>query len=304
METQDDHDLILSELEISAEPFAICALEGVCSMGLGRNPAATLHYVLGGRGRLSFQSMPSVDLVPGRLVLVPASVRHSLMNEGSGQTGLPTCKPAGLDLEQHVEKGEEGGNMVVLCSTISLRLRNTHGLIDLLRAPICLDVAASPVAGRAMEALIAEMTTPRAGRKAMIRVLLLQCMIEMLRTRLEAGDAAVMWMRGLADPGLWQALRAMLDDPGAPHSLESLAAAAGMSRSRFAERFQSTYGRGPMGFLRELRLARAAQLLTAGRDPVKRIAQKVGFTSRSAFTRAFAEAWGVSPRALRQDQNR
>ena len=299
MDYRHDHDLILAELDIRAEPFAICALEGTCSMGLGRSPAATLHYVLGGKGQLSLQSLPAIPLKPGHLILVPGSVRHSLNNEGGGQTGLPSCKPAGLDLEQHVASGKGSGNMVVLCSTISLALRNTHGLIDLLRAPLCLDVAASPTARQAMQALLVEMTQPRAGRKAMIRLLLLQCVIEMLRERLERGDPAVLWVAGLADPGLWQALRAMLDDPGAPHSLESLAETAGMSRSRFAERFLRAYGRAPMSFLRELRLALAAQLLSQGRDPIKRIAQKVGFSSRSAFTRAFTEAWGQPPKTFR-----
>ncbi len=268
-------------------------------MGLGRNPGATLHYVLGGQGQLSFQSREPLPLSPGRLVLVPACVTHSLCNVGGGQTGLPACKPAGLNLQEHLEKGEGSGNMVVLCSNLSLGLRNTHGLIDLLRAPLSLDVATSATAERAVQALMTEMTHPRVGRRAMIRVLLLQCVTEMLRVRIEAHDPAVMWIAALADPGLWLALRAMLDSPGAAHSLESLAAAAGMSRSRFAERFQKAYGTAPMAFLRQLRLARAAQLLSERREPIKRIAQLVGFDSRSAFTRAFTASRGQSPRAFR-----
>jgi len=293
------HDRILSELDIRAEPFAVCALEGACSLGLGRTPGATLHYVLGGRGRVTVQSAPPLALAPGRLVLVPASRRHSLTNEGGAQIGLPACEPAGLDLERHIAMGRGSGNMVVLCSRISLGLRDTHGLIDLLRAPLSMDVAGSQIAAGAMHALMGEMTRPRCGRRAMIRVLLLQCMIELLRERLEARDPSVTWLNALADPGLLLALRAMLDDPGAAHSLESLAGAAGMSRTRFAARFQSAYGHAPMTFLRSLRLARAAQLLAETREPVQRIAERVGFRSRSAFTRAFAEDRGVSPRGFR-----
>ncbi|SEL83299.1 transcriptional regulator, AraC family [Roseovarius azorensis] len=299
MQMREAHDRILSELEIQADPFAICALEGACSLGMGRAPGATLHYVLGGEGRLSFQGLAPIDLAPGRLVLVPASQHHSLHNHGLGQIGLPACRPAGLDLEEHLARGEGSGNMVVLCSTIRLGLRETHGVIDLLRAPLTLDLGQVPRAKQAMAALVEEVTQPRPGGRAMIRALLLQCVIEMLRQRLEAGDPAVTWLGALADPQLWRALQSMLDDPGAVHTLERLAEAAGMSRSRFAERFQAAYGCGPMGFLRELRLARAAQLLSEGQEPVKRVAQKVGFTSRSAFTRAFIEAWGQSPRAFR-----
>ena len=299
MQINTIHDRILQEVDIRAEPFAICALEGACSMGLGRLQGATLHYVLGGEGRLSVQSRPALPLAPGRLVLVPAATLHSLRHDGERQTGLPACKPAGLNLKEHIRRGEGRGNMIVLCSSISLGLRNTHGLIDLLRAPLSFDVTTSDTAHRAMQSLIDEMLQPRAGRRAMVRVLLLQCVIEMLRVRLSAEDPAVMWIAALADPGLLEGLRAMLDDPGAAHSLESLAQAAGMSRSRFAARFQAAYGAPPMRFLRELRLARAAQLLAERREPVKRIARMVGFDSRSAFTRAFTASRGISPRAFR-----
>lgn len=297
------HDRILDAIEITAEPFAICALEGACSMGLGRRPRATLHYVLGGQGVLSVQGATPLDLAPGRLVLVPASRSHSLVNRGGAQAGMSACCPAGLDLESHVARGEGKGVMVVLCATISLGLRGTHGLIDLLRAPLTLDVAASPVAAQAMAALVAEMGADRPGQRAMVRALLLQCLIEMLRTRLEAGDPGVTWLAALADPGLWQGLRAMLDDPGAPHTLDSLAGAAGMSRSRFAARFQAAYGQGAMTLLRDLRLARAAQMLTERRAPVDQVARAVGFQSRSAFTRAFVAMWGEAPRAFRERGN-
>ncbi|MAU52516.1 MAG: AraC family transcriptional regulator [Roseovarius sp.] len=276
------HDRILDALEISAEPFAICALEGACCLGLGRAPRATLHYVLGGEGVLSVQGGAPLGLEPGRLVLVPASRSLSLVNRGGAQAGLPACRPAGLDLQEHVARGAGAGVMVVLCSAISLGLRGTHGLIDLLRAPLSLDVTRSPVAAQAMAALVAEMGSDRPGQRAMVRALLLQCLIEMLRTRLESGDPGVTWLAALADPGLWRGLRAMLEDPGRPHTLESLAEAAGMSRSRFAARFQAAYGQGAMTLLRDLRLARA-----------------VGFQSRSAFTRAFVAMWGETPRAFR-----
>lgn len=296
---RNDHDHILSEIDISADPFAICALHGTCSLGLGRGPGATLHYVLGGQGQVLLPGSHPMTLTPGCLVLVPANASHSLLSTGIGQTALPACRPAGMDIEEHIARGEGGGALMVLCARITLSLRGTHGLIDLLRAPLTLELTHHPGARRAIEALLHEMSHPRNGRRAMVRALLLQCMIEMLRNRLDAGDAAVAWLGGLADPRLWHSLGTMLDDPGAPHSLESLAAVAGLSRSRFAARFQAAYGHTPMHFLRTLRLARAAQLLCDGRDPVKRIAQKVGFSSRSAFSRAFTQACGQTPRAYR-----
>lgn len=130
----------------------------------------------------------------------------------------------------------------------------------------------------------------------------MQCMIAMLRERLASQDAAFQWMAALADPSVWNALRLMLDAPGDPHTVESLADSVRMSRSAFAKRFAAAYGSGPMELLRELRMRRAGVLLRDTDLPVKRIAEMVGFASRSAFTRAFEGQAGLSPRAFRTAQ--
>lgn len=298
-----NHETVLSELDIQAEPFAVCTLEGACNLYLGKQTEAVWHYVVAGTGTLQIHSMTDVPLHSGRVVLVPAGSRHSLINDGSADASASIDIPVELELERLVARGEGDGKMIVLCGAVSIGMRNTSGLVDLLRAPLFLDVKTSLIAERAVLSIIDEVTGLRTGGQAMVRILLLQCVFEMLRKRLEAGDPALMWVAGLADPNLWQALRVMLDDPGGTHSLESLADAAGMSRSRFAEQFKDAYGLAPMSFLRELRMARAAQMLLDGNEPVKRIAERLGFQSRSAFTRAFTEFCGRSPRAFRSSDH-
>jgi len=150
-----------------------------------------------------------------------------------------------------------------------------------------------------VERLLAELAAPGLGSRAMIRALLLQCMIHLLRQRVAAQDRALEWMAALADERLWAALRRMLDAPGEAHSVESLADIAGMSRASFARHFSAAYGAGPMELLRDLRMRMAAGLLANSNLPVKRIAAQVGFRSRSAFVRAFAQHAGISPRGFR-----
>jgi len=95
-------------------------------------------------------------------------------------------------------------------------------------------------------------------------------------------------------------LRALLDEPGAAHTVESLAEKVGMSRSAFAERFTAAYGSGPIELLRDLRMQRAAGLLLDSELPIKRIAQMVGFNSRTAFSRVFEKHTGRSPSDYRR----
>jgi transcriptional regulator GlxA family with amidase domain len=147
--------------------------------------------------------------------------------------------------------------------------------------------------------MLEEVSNPSLGSQAMIRAILLECMIEMLRLRLMAKDNALAWMAALKDPTVWRALKLMLDEPGQAHTVENLADAVGMSRSAFAKRFSDAYGSGPMELLRDLRVRMAGALLKDTDLPVKRIAEMVGFSSRSAFSRMFETKTDLSPRNFR-----
>lgn len=295
---------ILNELEIKTEPFALCELHGKCDMGLGRLPTATLHYFLAGQGEIAFQDRPSIKVKKGALVLVPAFQFHILRSFGEVGQPVPQCRPTELGLTQHLIKNEQanpGDELLAICSRIKVGLRGVSGLVDLVREPLAEHAEANSKVALPLERLLEELSTPVLGGRAMIRVLLLECVIHILRKRLLAHDPALNWMSALIDEGLWKALRRMLDQPGDPHSVESLAGVAGMSRSSFAERFSTAYGSGPMKLLRDLRMRLAGSLLEQSELPVKRIAELVGFQSRSAFTRTFESVTGKSPRCFRTE---
>ena len=66
-----------------------------------------------------------------------------------------------------------------------------------------------------------------------------------------------------------------------------------------AEAFRQQYEQGPMSYLREARMRRAAALLRSSDLTVADIAGRVGYASRSQFSRAFASRFGVAPAAFR-----
>jgi AraC-like DNA-binding protein len=84
-----------------------------------------------------------------------------------------------------------------------------------------------------------------------------------------------------------------------PHTLSSLGALVGMSRSAFAGAFRASFGRAPMEFLASIRLNEAARLLRSTTLPLKAIGVQTGYTSRSSFTHAFHRAFGVAPGRFR-----
>jgi AraC family transcriptional regulator len=95
---------------------------------------------------------------------------------------------------------------------------------------------------------------------------------------------------------------ALVGDPLAAHSLDDLAALAHFSPFHFHRVYQGITGETVTATVRRLRLARAAQLLAAGRDSVTQVAMAVGYDSPQAFSRAFREFAGMAPRAFQQQR--
>ncbi|MDV7200141.1 AraC family transcriptional regulator [Roseovarius sp. 10] len=294
---------LFDQLEIATDPFAVCELRGACDLGLGQDANATLHYILSGEGVIQLRDAPDIQVTAGTLALIPALQRHALRSFGGLSDPIPKCNPAELRLRHLIEVSQsdsEGGQITALCAHVRVGLRGAEDAIDLIRAPLIENVSNGSHLYPVLEMLLRELSQPIAGSRAMIRTLLTQCMIEMLRRRLMEGDEGLRWMAALRDPSIWEALNAMLDAPGDPHTVESLAERVGMSRTSFSQRFTNAYGSGPIDLLRDLRLRRAAALLRDTELPVKRIAHMVGFASRTAFSRLFEQRTGESPRHFRK----
>lgn len=91
-------------------------------------------------------------------------------------------------------------------------------------------------------------------------------------------------------------VEAILRDPAAPHSVDRLAAVAGLSPFHFHRIYRALTGEGLAETVQRLRLAQAARRLNDGRALVTEVALDVGYDSPQAFARAFRGFTGVSPR--------
>jgi len=93
-----------------------------------------------------------------------------------------------------------------------------------------------------------------------------------------------------------QILREHLADPP---SLNDLAQKLGTNQPRLSWGFRALYGTTVFGFIRELRLQRARELLTGTALPVKSIALEVGYHNTSDLTRSIKDRFGMTPTELR-----
>jgi AraC family transcriptional regulator len=97
-------------------------------------------------------------------------------------------------------------------------------------------------------------------------------------------------------------VEAILADPAAPHSVDSLAATAHLSPFHFHRIYRAMTGEGLADTLRRVRLAMAARLLAGAEGSVTDIALDVGYGSPQSFARAFRDVTGWSPSEFQQRQ--
>jgi AraC-like DNA-binding protein len=175
----------------------------------------------------------------------------------------------------------------------------SFGLLDNLTSPIAQPLGDYGIVRDAFGLMVDEIGNPKIGARALTSALMKACLILMIREAIERGHGLSSLLGALCDKQLGKSISAVLERPAYPHSVESLAEVAGMSRSVFARRFSEAYATSPKEFVAKTRLHHAAQMLRSTPLPIKAIAANMGYGSRSHFSRAFRDAYGLDPTEFR-----
>lgn len=112
------------------------------------------------------------------------------------------------------------------------------------------------------------------------------------------GDAG--WLAAINDPVVGRALALLHAEPARHWSVEELACRAATSRSVLDERFRKRLGQSPMRYLAEWRIQLAAGLMKDSSVKLAAVAERVGYGSEEAFSRAFQRHLGTSPAQWRR----
>lgn len=185
------------------------------------------------------------------------------------------------------------------CATLDFDGGATHPLVRALPSVIVLPLDEVASLGPALDLLFSEVDNVRCGHPILADRLFEVVLIQLLRWMLDNPShlsPTQSLLSGLADERLAAALVAVHEAPGEPWTLQTMARVAAMSRSAFASRFKEVIGQTPVDYLTEWRLTIAQENLRAGMS-VSTIAAELGYASASAFSRAFAQRIGHSPRA-------
>lgn len=174
-------------------------------------------------------------------------------------------------------------------------------LLTALPNMVEIDLSDDPDSMGLVQMMLTEITQRRCGVDSVLSRLGEVLIVRMMRMQIEAGSTQPGLLAGLSDQRLSRAIVAMHDRPGRAWRNEDLADLAGMSLSRFAEKFLAEVGETPAAYLRRWRLTLARQDIAKGHR-VDVVARRYGFSSPEGFTRAFKKHHGDTPIALRHGQ--
>ncbi|MEM9056798.1 MAG: AraC family transcriptional regulator, partial [Pseudomonadota bacterium] len=260
--------------------------------------AASFHIITSGRCVLASpdDGEPPVDLEAGDLVVFPRDQQHRLCDQVD--TGVPVNSAASVPFTDGVR--DDGAGLV--CGFIEFDHPASNPLLASLPDSIVVKSSQAPWdrhLGPLLRVLIAESHSVAPGVQVTLNRLSDVIFVLLIRERLaqtkdEDGLAAA-----LTDERIGRALQALHGALDAPWTVDLLASEAAMSRSAFAARFSTLLGESPMQYLTNARMAAAYRWLKDDGVPVAVAAEKSGYATEAAFSKAFKRSLGVSPGAVR-----
>lgn len=295
----DTLDRLLASLVLQLHSASICVIGRERGLVFAPFEAITVHHVLSGSGYVQVGNAVAQPYGPRSIIVVPPRQAH-VVRSGAGQVQEVSaddhCGPFADGLAAFT--AGSGPGTLLLCGMIPSSHGRALSLFDLLTEP----VMAMPSDGMGeglLTLMCAEVSAPSLGTAAITEALMKASLVALLRDRIRHGQQDLLPAALLGDPRVARAALEVIEKPGLPHTVGSLADRAGMSRASFAAHFARAMGSGPMEFVQAVRLRAAARLLEMTELPLKVIAAAVGYQDPSSFSRAFRSVHGMDPTAYR-----
>ncbi len=194
--------------------------------------------------------------------------------------------------------GGGGAPTTIVCGSLSFDRASLKPITQLLPNFILMkaDQARTLALHNTVQALASEMAEQAPGSEVVANRLAEVLFIQVLRAHIASGpERNKGWLRAIFDAQMGPALSAIHDSVKTPWTVESLAGAAGMSRSAFAARFKELLGQTPLEYVTEWRMQKAMQLLRQHDRKQLEVARLVGYESDAAFSKAFKRVVGENP---------
>lgn len=295
-------DRLFNALSVDVQTCVVCSIPENARARFDPVDGITVYYVVAGTGFFQIGNAPLLPLGPESIVIAPAkTLQFWASHRDAGEDTQGRERRTSIDdkLAQLMVQGQSDEALSVVRSTIRIVNGDRSGFLTRLQQPIVERVTENDTARQLFGLMVAELAEPVLGSRVVAESLMKAFLVLLLRRHLQRGHDASSVFSMMTDPRLARAMINVLERPEQSHTLESLATAAGMSRTVFIDKFREVFAQSPNEFIQELRMNVAARLLETTALPIKTIAASVGYSSRSYFSRAFRVAFAMDPSAYR-----
>ncbi|MEL0586842.1 MAG: AraC family transcriptional regulator [Candidatus Thiodiazotropha sp. (ex. Lucinoma kazani)] len=262
-------------------------------LNLERSNRPRFHLVLEGFTWIQSPSFSDpVCIKAGEAIFINDPSPHSLVDTLKRSSGQPVIDA--------VRKSVILSRCRLICGTFGFDEQMKHPLLDTL--PLVTQFSMSQQ-HRSLWALVRVMTDElddaQPGSTVVIDRMCELLLVYILRSYTAKNPDVPAFVAALSDRVVSRALQLLHQYPERNWTLDSLAPAAGLSRSALVERFRLLVGVPPMTYLRTWRMHTAKRLLDNPTTSITKVARQVGYTSDTAFNRAFKQFFNESPGAVR-----
>jgi AraC-like DNA-binding protein len=275
--------------------------EAVDSTGHKTSPSQLAHFGMLARGNcwLSVEGIPDAFPLTGGDCFLLAPGSSYTLRDSPRTRPRSFCEVAPRNGSKVIHYGGGGVPTTIISGWFRFDPMSLKPLSQLLPQLILVkaDEAKNLALHTTLHLLASEMAEPVPGSEVVVKrladVLFIQCVRAHIASNSEACKSGL--LRAAFDPKIGAALKAIHGGVENPWTVETLAAASGMSRSAFALRFKELLGETPLEYLTNWRMYKAAGLLQKGDRKLFEVAKSVGYDSDAAFSKAFKRTVGVAP---------
>ncbi len=274
---------ILRAMRVEASVYFCDTLEPPWTKEFGATASAGFHMIRRGECWATVHDRTEY-LGPGDLIFLGPGVDHVLSSEPPG--------PA--------ERGSSAGTLL-LCGYSDFVADTPTPLLDVIPDLTIVrqeELVRHPFLKGTFDQLSAEFMARGPGSEIIVNKLTEVVLVELIRINFCREEGSP-FLKALRDKSVSKALQYLHEHPEKPWTIEELAQSVGSSRAAFAKRFKGLVGETVFQYLTSLRMQRARQLLRDTALPVYEVAQRAGYESDLAFTKAFRKKTGQTPRQYR-----
>jgi AraC family transcriptional regulator, activator of mtrCDE len=290
---------ILRRISFRAEVFyrgQLCDSWALDTSGTGN---VNFHIVCQGECWLHLPSVKvPVRLQNGDIVVFPHDSAHVI---GSSERSPTTFGIQNITRKVPLARTNPG--TALICGFLEIDYSVRRLLMGAL--PAFLVIAAQSTGGNIavrslLDLLFAEASTDDVGATAILDRLADALLFYVVRDLVEKDLPVPGLLGAFGDAQICKAVLAINADPGRHWTLDNLAETAYLSRSVFAERFLLACGMPPIEFLTLWRMYFARRWLEQENASVMDVAERCGYESAAAFSKAFKRVMGAGPGQFRK----